>query len=50
MKKITFRLFSIVMLLASSMVVKAEVIEATVGDLNYEIDTDLKEATVIWGE
>ena len=50
MKKITFRLFSIVMLLVSSMVVKAEVIEATVGDLNYEIDTDLKEATVIWGD
>lgn len=50
MKKITFRLFSIAMLLASSMVVKAEVIEATVGDLNYEIDTDLKEATVIWGD
>lgn len=50
MKKFTLRLLSIAMLFASSMVVKAEVIEATVGDLNYEIDTDLKEATVIWGE
>lgn len=50
MKKFTLRLLSIAMLFASSMVVKAEVIEATVEDLNYEIDTELKEATVMWGE
>lgn len=38
------------MLLASAMGVSAEKVEAIVGDLKYEIDTETKEASVIKGD
>ena len=38
------------MLLASAMGVSAEKVEAIVGDLKYEIDTETKDASVIKGD
>ena len=50
MKQLKFRTFIIAMLLASAMGVSAEKVEAIVGDLKYEIDTETKEASVITGD
>lgn len=50
MKQLKFRTFIIAMLLASAMGVSAEKVEAIVGDLKYEIDTETKEASVIKGD
>ena len=47
MKQLKFRTFIIAMLLASAMGVSAEKVEAIVGDLKYEIDTETREASVI---
>ena len=48
--RLKFRTFIIAMLLASAMAVSAEKVEAIVGDLKYEIDTETKEASVIKGD
>ena len=50
MKQLKFRTFIIAMLLASAMGVSAEKVEAIVGDLKYEIDTETKDASVIKGD
>lgn len=48
MRNFTFKLFAVAMLLVSAMSVSGETLKVKVGDFKYEIDTETKEACLVY--